>query len=269
MSKNFPPPPPERRPGAGAAPSDPKPEAKSKEAEAKPKPKPKLKTPTDWPWRPTVRVVVSALVAIHLTAVFSAPWYIQLRPIEGSNPAIEPGSVVRDATGRPIPLEELRPDEFPPQRPYVPRGLFEFFVHYNNLLYTNNGYDFFSPNPAPSQLIRYWLYDSGGQEIGSGMFPDREKQWPRLFYHRHMMLAAQVAELGEAGLRSYARHLLRTHPAASRVHLELGIHHLLTPKVVLEGKPLDASDTYETIESIDEVAGPRTAAPSSDNGGQP
>lgn len=260
MSKNFPPPPPERKPPGSpvAAQTDHKTDPKA-EAKLKPKPKPKPYSP--WPWRPTVRVILSLLIALHLTAVFSAPWYIQLRPI--MTPQLEPGSVVRDANGRPIPFEELRPDEYPPQRPRVPLALFEFFFHYANLLYINNGYDFFSPNPVPSQLIRYWVYDSGGQEISTGMFPDRKEQWPRLFYHRHMMLAAQVAEFGEEGLRSYARHILRTHPAASRVHLELGIHHLLTPQQVIDGKLLDASDTYETIEKVDESAAPRT----NDSGG--
>lgn len=219
---------------------------------SKSKAKAKRGAESPWPWGRFRRLAVSALVLLHLTAVVAAPWCIQLRDIR--IPALPPGMPVRDAHGRIVPLEELDPERYPPQPPTLPLALYEFFFHYANLVYINNGYNFFSPDPDASRLIRFWVYNSAGDEIATDTFPDLKSQWPRLFYHRHMMLAAQVREFGEDGLRLVARRLLRTIPGAARVHVELGMHELLTPEQVKANKPLNASDTYQTIAAIDEYA---------------
>lgn len=239
--------------GARPAPAGANPSAEA----VKPKPKAKSKAPSEWPWGLARRLGVSTLVLLHLTAVVAAPWCIQLRDIR--IPALPPGMPVRDAQGRVVPLDQLDPLRYPPQRPTLPLALYEFFFHYANLIYINNGYDFFSPDPDASRLIRYWVYDSAGQEIATDRFPDLKSQWPRLFYHRHMMLAAQLREFGEDGLRLLARRLLRTVPNAARVHVELFAHELLTPEQVKAGTPLDDAGTYQTLGAIDEYA-PATPA---------
>ena len=82
---------------------------------------------------------------------------------------------------RPIPLEQLDPRQYPPQRAIVPQTISGFFWHYANLLYINNGYDFFSPDPSVSHLIRYEVFDAANKPIAKGEFPNRLEQWPRLF----------------------------------------------------------------------------------------
>lgn len=222
------------------------------------KAKAKLKSPSPWPWGLMRRLAVSVLVLLHLTAVVSAPWFLLVRDIRV--PATPPGMPVRDAQGRVLSPEQFEAAGVPVQAPTLPYALYRFFFHYANLIYINNGYDFFSPDPVPNQLIRYTLYNSAGEEIGTDTFPDLKSQWPRLFYHRHMMLASQLGEFdretGEDGLRLIARRLLATHPGAHRVRVDLAVHELLTPQQVVEGKPLNASDTYQPLRSVEEYAPP-------------
>ncbi|MEM9660423.1 MAG: hypothetical protein AAF961_18830, partial [Planctomycetota bacterium] len=137
---------------------------------------------------------------------------------------------------------------------------------YVNLLYINHGYEFFAPDPAPSQLARFVLFDADGDEMATIVLPDIEKQRPRLFYHRHMMLAAQAEDprLGEfEAHRLYAQHLLRTHEGAARVRVERGLHLLLSPQQVSPkpsaGGPTEAMDlvdssTYHTIDQFEVYA---------------
>src|SRR5262245_40519274 len=97
-------------------------------------------------------------------------------------------------------------------------------VHpYLDACYLNHGYRFFCPEPGPGHLVRYRL--EGPEQTGK--FPDRQTQWPRLFYHRHFMLSEKLANMFvpeqvppperaeamkpfEAVARSYANHLLET-----------------------------------------------------------
>jgi len=220
-------------------------------APAKPK-KLAQRTTTGLPWHPFWRCLASLLLVLHLTAVFVAPWSLS------TEPALPPGYVgPLDSEGNSQPLPP--PDSTVWQQPVVPRGLHRFFTPYLNLAYLNHGYQFFAPDPAGSNLIRYQVWDSGGTEIASGEFPNLDQQWPRLFYHRHMMLAAQTGSMGEESGRYYAKHLIRKH-GGHTARVEWIFHKLLSPKQVLDETPLDAESTFvvlaEIRETADSVIGP-------------
>ena len=245
MSKQRPEPPPqqpagEKKPVAPAAP------------EAKPKPaKPvKPKVPSPWPWGPFARVAVSLLVAFHLFVVFISPWHLQLA--SSVVPMIEPGGTPTDAQGRVIPLEQLDPQQYPPQLPVIPIALTKYLHHYANLVFVNHGYNFFSPDPTASHLIKYYFYNNANEKIAEGRFPDRREQWPRLFYHRHMMLVEQSRDPAVAGIgweNAIAEHLIEKHDG-DWAKLTMVRHHLLTPQQVKDGMRIDAPSTYEELGSL-------------------
>ncbi len=213
---------------------------------AKPK-KAASRTASGLPWHPAWRWLVSLLLVFHLTAIFAAPWDLS------TEAALPPGYVApTDAQGKPLPLPPR--DSTVWQSPIVPRALHRFFKHYLNLAYLNHGYQFFAPDPAGSNLIRYQVWDSGGAEIAAGEFPNLDQQWPRLLYHRHMMLAAQTGDMGEQSGRLYAKHLIRRH-SGQTARLEWILHNLLSPKQVLDGTPLDADSTFVVLAEIRESAG--------------
>ncbi len=202
-------------------------------------------------WHPVWRWLLSLLIVLHLTAVFSAPWDLS------TTAALPPGYVPRtDNMGRPLP---------PPadilQEPIVTRALHrKFFNDYLNLLYLNHGYEFFAPDPNGSNLIRYQIRDSGGREIASGQIPDLSKQWPRLLYHRHMMLAAQTGDMGEESGRRYAQHLLNVN-GGQTIATQLVFHRLLSPQDVRNGANHDAAETYQVLANLQEVAKPKPEQP--------
>jgi hypothetical protein len=227
------------------------------QAEAKPKPKPvKAKTPSPWPWGRLVRIVASLAIAFHLTAVFTAPWYLQLWPLARVVPMVEPGGVPRDEYGREIPPEQVNPSTFPHQTPGLPRFFAYYLRHYANLLFINHGYDFFSPDPGVSHLIKYEVFNDAGERLASGQFPHRGEQWPRLFYHRHMMLVEQLSEPGgddtqmRDSMYRIADRLMVAHDG-TQARLQLIRHHLLTPQQVLAGQRIDSEGTYEQLETIE------------------
>jgi hypothetical protein len=86
---------------------------------------------------------------------------------------------------------------------------------YLDVLYLNHGYHFFAPNPGDGHLIYFDLFDAQGNAIKQGKFPDWDLYRPRLWYHRHFMLAEQVGAGGtdeqwqRRYLEAYARQLLR------------------------------------------------------------
>jgi hypothetical protein len=100
-----------------------------------------------------------------------------------------------------------------------------FMQWYLDALYLNHGYSFFAPDPGPGRLVYYDIYDRQGTVIRQGKFPDWDMQWPRLWYHRHFMLADQVGiglqrddgpgEGERKYLEAYARQLLRQYPGES------------------------------------------------------
>jgi hypothetical protein len=81
---------------------------------------------------------------------------------------------------------------------------------YSQWLYLDHGYFFFAPNPGPGRLIQCDILESrsiakqdkaidsvvpDSSAFGSSvkpvsiLLPDKKKQWPRLLYHRYLMLA--------------------------------------------------------------------------------
>ncbi len=208
------------------------------------------------PWHPALRWLVSLLVVLHLLAVFVAPWDLS------TGRALPPGYLVSHNQQFPLPESPAW------QKPLVTRALRSFFEPYLDLTYLNNGYQFFAPDPPPgSHIIRWKVWDTAGAEIAQGQFPDLKEQWPRLFYHRHMMLAAQTGDMGEESGRGYARHLLRKHDGQT-IRLEWVIHKLLSPSRVLEGTPLDLDSTYILLAEINETAAQPTASSGSIDDGE-
>jgi hypothetical protein len=243
MSKQRPESPPQPAPGEKKPATAPAaPEAKGKPAKAA---KPKI--PSPWPWGPFARALVSALVTLHLFVVFISPWHLQLA--SSVIPMIEPSGTPTDAQGRAIPPQQFDPRNFPPQLPVLPIALAKYLHHYANLVYINNGYNFFSPDPEASHLIKYEIYNNANEKIADGQFPDRREQWPRLFYHRHMMLVEQSRDPAAAGQgweAAIAERLLAKHDG-DWVKLAMVRHHLLTPEQVKSGMRIDAPSTYENI----------------------
>lgn len=133
---------------------------------------------------------------------------------------------------------------------------------YSDSLYLNHGYHFFGPEPPINQLVRYRVVDTAGQTVVEGKFPDKETQRPRLYYHRHMMLADQ-ASLGPAditpedwlrfSMRAYGRQLLRVH-GGDRVQVDCVQHNLLYPTQAVRGDDPNAPDLFIPVVSIDETA---------------
>ena len=118
-------------------------------------------------WPLMVRIIVSLFVCWHLLAVFMAPLSVSV------SMATEPG---RPDDQLPI---EILVAQRPPMQWYL------------DALYLNHGYSFFAPEPGIGYLIHYDLLDGRGGVVKQGSFPDSEQIWPRLRYHRFLMLASQ------------------------------------------------------------------------------
>ncbi len=106
--------------------------------------------------RSKLKLLFSALIAIHLLAVIAEPFAFFTRGANSTSPAALPIRV------------NLAP--------------------YVEFLYLNHGYFFFAPNPGPSHLLECQLKTASGEQSRLRL-PDRNAQWPRLLYHRHFMLA--------------------------------------------------------------------------------
>ena len=220
------------------------------------KKKPVKKRPAgELPWNAFWRFTVSLLIIFHLAAVFCAPWSL------ATPDALPPGyTPPTDSMGRPQPPPPR--DSVVWQQPVIPRTLHRFFHHYLNLLYLNHGYEFFAPDPSGTHVIDYQVTGANGQTITQGRFPNPDEQWPRLFYHRHMMLAEQTQLIGPLSGQHYAEHLATIHGGNSR--LQLKVHLLLPPHRVAADTPLDAPSTYQLI---NEASGqPRPTLPTPQQG---
>jgi hypothetical protein len=173
-----------------------------------------------------VRVIVSLLLVWHLSAVFLAPM------------SVPPSSqLVIDIA----------------QGPWFPRWFgptFQPMQWYLDSLYINHGYYFFAPDPGDGHLIYYDVYDAKGNAVKQGKFPDWDVQWPRLWYHRHFMLADQAGaglpdEQGQRRfLEAYARQLIRQFKGES-VRVRWVAHHPLDPFRASDPAKLDAPESYE------------------------
>lgn len=201
-------------------------------------------------WSPVVQWIVSGMLAFHILAVFMPPFAFQTAPVQGM------GSPVADAA-----LQVLAP--------------------YVDLMYLNHGYAFFAPDPGPSHLVRAKLEFADGREATEITFPDLERHWPRLLYHRYFMLSEHlhgafvpeeppqdlvdatqpeewqfVRRMYEARRTAIEEHI-KARSGADRVTLQRIEHRLLQPfEFVSLGKRPGDADTYvelsETI--VDEEA---------------
>jgi hypothetical protein len=155
------------------------------------------------------RILISGLVALHVTAVFVGPWALA------------------------------------PYTSALSGSLASVFHPYLRAGFLDNGYRFFAPEPGPAHLIRYELKLPDGT-LTSGIFPNVDDQWPRLLYHRHFMLSEfvntldgqQQTELRDAMVRSFARHLAQAEQA-DEVTLYLRRHLIAPPQEVAQGARLD------------------------------
>ena len=202
---------------------------------------------------PLARLLYSAVLVLHLSAVFVAPWALSTPQATYPEYDANAGPTLQMERVTP-PAGPDRPSR-PPERPFVGK-LVDFFRPYLDITYLNHGYQFFAPNPGESHVIRYTVYDEAGAVIESGVFPDLNVHRPRLRYHRHFMLAEQSVglamenpQLGEASGNYLAQHLLHRHGGA-KVQLECLEHRLLSPEKVLAGAEIDDPKTYRTWAAI-------------------
>jgi hypothetical protein len=161
-----------------------------------------------------VRIVVSSILVWHLFAVFIAPM------------SVPPSSA--------LVME-------------VAQG--SHLQWYLDALYINHGYAFFAPDPGSGRLVRWEILNAQGAVTKQGEFPNAKEQWPRLWYHRHFMLADQVGDGMDDDvwrrrfLEAYARHILRESDGAA-VRVRWIEHQPLAPEVALKGAKLDDPSTY-------------------------
>jgi hypothetical protein len=169
-----------------------------------------------------VRLVISLLLAWHLGAVFLSAWSV---------PPTSP-LVARLAQCAPV-------------RWYV------------EALYLSGGNRLSAPDAGAAHLVRYEVLDSRGSVVHQGEFPNRKDQWPRLLYHRYLMLANQAGlPLPDEAdrsywqrmyLQSYARQLLRQYSDGETIRLTRIAHYPLLPEHALAGRKLDDRETYKTV----------------------
>lgn len=205
-------------------------------------------------WRLGRRVFVSLLLLVHVAAVFTAPFTFAS--------SSGPGSASPFASSVMTAL-----------RAYI------------DAAYLNQGYFFFAPNPGPSHLVRCRLENGEGPKTDEWLFPDRQRHWPRLLYHRHFMLSESLnsryvpAEpppeiLGDKlqmanwreGRRQYEllRESYRQHLCAAlgakRADMIRVEHREPTPFEFQQGLPLDALSLYRDLPD-DAPAAPVEALP--------
>jgi len=134
----------------------------------------------------------------------------------------------------------------------------------------DHGYRFFAPNPGPSHLVRFELFDDAGDLIREGKFPDLQTHWPRLYYHRHFMISESLfnianpvanepgpdappevqldfntaKNLRDTYLNAISEDLVRMHPGTAKVRLYLVEHRIPLPEAVANGRPLSDPDLY-------------------------
>lgn len=244
-----------------------------KKAPEKPK---QSATRSGLPWHPFWRFLVSLLVTTHLLAVFTAPWALTtgaaLPPsYQPANDNLPPGNYNLPMNWQPprgfalryepelqgvlppnaklppgytlVPDRPMVPSNDDPvwQEPVVPQTLHWFFQHYLNLAYLNHGYNFFAPDPAGTHVIRYQVPQISGEPL-EREFPNLQQQWPRLLYHRHMMLAEQTWGMGPESGQHYADHLSTLHGVP--IKIDLYFHTLLDPQSVIDGRELNEASTY-------------------------
>ena len=152
-------------------------------------------------------------------------------------------------------------------------GSVRTFLPYFDRAFLNHGYAFFAPDPPEaSHLIRYRVEFDDGRPPVEHTFPDLERHWPRLLYHRHFMLSEQLRmdfvpptpprdaapeQIGfwraqrdryEARWNSFERHLLARH-GGDRITMTRVLHFV--PPPILGEDELDLRDPRSYVELDD------------------
>jgi hypothetical protein len=150
----------------------------------------------------------------------------------------------------------LAPMSVPPSSQLVAYVAQQTFMQwYLDALYLNHGYFFFAPNAGGGHLIYYDVYDQQGNAIKQAKFPDWDLQWPRLWYHRHFMLAEQAGSPGDdperqrRSLEAYARQLLRQFNGES-IRVRWVEHQAADPSRITPPIKLDAPETYKLLMEV-------------------
>lgn len=182
---------------------------------------------------PALRIVISLLIIWHFAGIFLAALSIPV-----SSPLV------------------MRLSQRPPMQWYL------------DALYMNHGHSFFAPDVGPGHIIEYELFDQSGRPIEQGVLPNRKLDWPRLFYHRHMMLADQSEmpfddkQLSEQWQRKYlqafGQHLLSINENAQGVRLRRKAHWPLPRDLAEKGVKLTDPKGYELM--LEETVRRRTPA---------
>jgi hypothetical protein len=161
---------------------------------------------------PALRMIISIVIVWHFTAIFLAALCIP-----DSSPLV-------------YDVAQKRPMQW-----------------YLDALYLNQGHSFFAPDVGPGHIIRYELFDQTGRSMGDGDLPSLKDHWPRLRYHRHLMLADQ-APMGDGPneqswqrtyLEAYARQLLRDNPPAQAVRVRHYAHWPLYQELEVDARNPD------------------------------
>lgn len=109
---------------------------------------------------PRWKAVLSVLLALHVLAVFIAPFHF----------ASSVGGEASPFTAR----------IYSCLRPYI------------GAMFLDQGYAFFAPDPGATHSVRYRVEFDDGRPPVEGVFPDLSVHRPRLLYHRHFMLAEEL-----------------------------------------------------------------------------
>jgi hypothetical protein len=110
---------------------------------------------------PVAKAVISVILALHLAAVFIAPFAAACNVGGSSSPLADP--------------------------------IYKTLHPYVSALFLDHGYFFFAPNPGPSHLVDYKIEFDDGRPPIEGRFPNLATERPRLLYHRYFMLSEALA----------------------------------------------------------------------------
>ena len=137
---------------------------------------------------------------------------------------------------------------------------------YADPLYLNHGHGFFGPDPGAGFIVEYQVHDDRGEVVAEGKFPDAERIWPRLRYHRFKMLADQLetplpdATVAERRriymLQRYAHQLIRQYDGERATVTQ--VMHSIVPhnewlgdeQRGIEPKALDDKSLYRELKRV-------------------
>ena len=158
-----------------------------------------------------VRWVVNLLVLAHFAAVLAAATSVG-------------------------PTSELLVDIWQPFRPYL------------QLLYLNQGYNFYSPQPAATTLVAYEV-ERGDKLVARGRINELASK-PRLLFHRYLLLTEHLTFVSPESqpywYRSYAHHLCHKY-GGDRVSFTRIVHYPATTEMIRGGMTLSDPMTYEEV----------------------